>query len=457
MLNSMGRILGWRVPRPMLKILTFVTFGMENYLVLRTLNDCRRFLISNDTLCNVIMLFLFSVLFSLREFVPFWFDSIIGKTLSTNGQKINIPSDENPHWNSDFQIGISPTRFTFLSWMKSSNLIEWPTLLLDEVPVFLPRVTESLKHIIRFQPLSHGRYYMTCDNKLFDYQEQKRYELNGFTQLMTVYYREDRDPLYYEFPNGGHFDVIKRSVTLQSFLYNCKAKANQILNTVMEYNRGNSIGKISKSIRILPDAARQLIGVWFFGMLEALVAEDTLLDFRYNDKRLRIDELRAHFVAGRRLFLLYLIGQVLPHCLSCFATGLHNEDAAAGADFQANGLHFYAHQVVNHSERFATVDQVESNPRLSGMIHTSIIEFLWRDLKIFIQPRNRNSRDCAGIRVLENLQKFGRFRKSFKFGLISIAEPRSTFTKSSAPVPQCPYLGAADEVNSKLPPSKFVY
>ncbi|KAG2193122.1 hypothetical protein INT47_003113 [Mucor saturninus] len=108
--------------------------------------------------------------------------------------------------------------------------------------------------------------YMICDIKLFDYQEPKRCELNGCTQLMTVYHREDRDQLYYQcdgnfqgdtqVPNGGHFDVVKRSVTLHSFWYNRKAKANRILNTVMEYIRGNSIGKINKSIRISPDAAR---------------------------------------------------------------------------------------------------------------------------------------------------------------------------------------------------------
>ncbi|KAI7875371.1 uncharacterized protein EV154DRAFT_430095, partial [Mucor mucedo] len=94
-------------------------------------------------------------------------------------------------------------------------------------------------------------------------------EFNGCTELMTVYHREDRDQLYYQcdgnfqgdiqVPNGGHFDVIKRSVTLNSFWYNRKAKANRILNTVIEYIRGNSIGKINKSIRISPDAARQVL------------------------------------------------------------------------------------------------------------------------------------------------------------------------------------------------------
>lgn len=37
-------------------------------------------------------------------------------------------------------------------------------------------------------------------------------------------------------------------------------------------------------------------------MVEALVPEDTPVDYHYTDNRLGIDELRAHFVAGGRLF-----------------------------------------------------------------------------------------------------------------------------------------------------------
>lgn len=133
-------------------------------------------------------------------------------------------------------------------------------------------VSINKEHIESFRNITiilFKRSYMICDIKLFDYQKPKRCEFNGCTELMTVYHREDRDQLYYQcdgnfqgdiqVPNGGHFDVIKRSVTLNSFWYNRKAKANRILNTVMEYIRGNSIGKINKSIRISPDAARQVL------------------------------------------------------------------------------------------------------------------------------------------------------------------------------------------------------
>ncbi|KAG2191777.1 hypothetical protein INT47_004040 [Mucor saturninus] len=288
---------------------------------------------------------------------------------------------------------------------------------------------------------------MICDIKLSDYQEPKRCELNGCTQLMTVYHREDRDQLYYQC--DGHFDVIKRSVTLHSFWYNRKAKANRILNTVTEYIRGNSIGKINKSIRNCPDAARQVLKdiqmmmlsdyrryamgdeqflgadprchhiqidesifgkrknhrgrrVEFrvFGMVEALVPEDTPLDYRYTDNRLGATLLPL-------LFRYCKAGSIVRSDGWRGYEGLHNKETAAVANFQANGLHFYAHQLVNHSEGFATVDQVEPNPHvsgtpLSGMIHTNIIESLWRDLKVFIKPRNRNSRDCAG-KLLEYL------------------------------------------------------
>jgi hypothetical protein len=77
------------------------------------------------------------------------------------------------------------------------------------------------------------------------------------------------------------------------------------------------------------------------------------------------------------------------------------------ADFDAGGLFFCAYQVVNHSRGFATVHQVRTNPEVSltpvsDLIHTNIIESLWRDLKVFIRPRYRNAQDCPG-KILEYL------------------------------------------------------
>lgn len=81
------------------------------------------------------------------------------------------------------------------------------------------------------------------------------------------------------------------------------------------------------------------------------------------------------------------------------------------ADFDSEGgLFFRAHQVVNHSRGFATADQVTTNPPVSqapvsGLVHTNIIESLWRELKAFIHPRYRNMNDCPG-KILEYLWRY---------------------------------------------------
>ncbi|GAA5805538.1 hypothetical protein HPULCUR_011055 [Helicostylum pulchrum] len=70
-------------------------------------------------------------------------------------------------------------------------------------------------------------------------------------------------------------------------------------------------------------------------------------------------------------------------------------------------LYFRGHQVVNHSEGFATLDQNTTSSRItqvpaSGRIHTNVIESIWRDLKSNISPRHRNKKDAPG-KLLEHL------------------------------------------------------
>ncbi|CAM0135700.1 unnamed protein product [Umbelopsis sp. WA50703] len=88
----------------------------------------------------------------------------------------------------------------------------------------------------------------------------------------------------------------------------------------------------------------------------------------------------------------------------------HVDDGQLDFDGENNQLFFRAHQVVNHSRGFTTVDQVTNNPEVSltpvsGHLHTNIIECLWRDLKVFIGPRYRNAKDCPG-KLLEYLWRY---------------------------------------------------
>jgi hypothetical protein len=61
--------------------------------------------------------------------------------------------------------------------------------------------------------------------------------------------------------------------------------------------------------------------------------------------------------------------------------------------------HVYQHQVVNHSEGFATRDQVRQN-NTPGLINTNIIEGLWADVKRYMIARHRTKVECP-FRLME--------------------------------------------------------
>jgi hypothetical protein len=141
--------------------------------------------------------------------------------------------------------------------------------------------------------------------------------------------------------------------------------------------------------------------------------------YRYVDNTRNIDEIRHRYVAGKRIFFTVpnrtaatLLPLLYKYCKRGFVIrsdgwrayrALHDRNSRSrvpvpapddgSADFESEGgLFFRAHQVVNHSRGFATVDQVTTNPPVSqvpvsGLIHTNIIESLWRELKVFIHPR----------------------------------------------------------------------
>jgi hypothetical protein len=63
--------------------------------------------------------------------------------------------------------------------------------------------------------------------------------------------------------------------------------------------------------------------------------------------------------------------------------------------------------VVNHSEGFATADQVDSNPEVSqvpvsGLIHSNMIESMWTQLKDYVKRRHRTYKEAPG-KILEHL------------------------------------------------------
>lgn len=170
------------------------------------------------------------------------------------------------------------------------------------------------------------------------------------------------------------------------------------------------------------NAGRRVEGVWVLGLVEALIP-DNIRDrtYQHRDYTTGVIETRYHFKAGKRIFYTVpnrTAATLLPLIYSSCKRGsvirsdgwrayrpLHRAPPLpahvdnGAQDFDAGGLFFRAHQVVNHSQGFTTNDQVLSNPHVSltpvsGNIHTNIIESLWRDMKIFIAPRYRTEKDC---------------------------------------------------------------
>jgi hypothetical protein len=164
---------------------------------------------------------------------------------------------------------------------------------------------------------------------------------------------------------------------------------------------------------------RRVEGVWVFGLVEALVPiNPNNRYYRYINVRLGIDEIRPRFEAGRKFFITVpdrTAATLLPIIYARCARGsvirsngwkayssLHPR-AQFGAngvpldntlDYQNGDFHFRSHQVVNHRIDFATLDQVAGNAVTSstpnsGLIHTNMIESMWRPLKASIPPAHR--------------------------------------------------------------------
>lgn len=165
-------------------------------------------------------------------------------------------------------------------------------------------------------------------------------------------------------------------------------------------------------------------------MVECLIPSSGPTTYRYIDNRLGIDEMRYHYTAGRKFFCVVpnrvaatLLPIIFTYCKpgsiirsdgwSAYR-GLHDRDiqeryvSSDSFSFGANhDLFFHAHQVVNHSEGFATVDQVDSNPEVSqvpvsGLIHSNMIESMWTQLKDYLSPRHRTYKQALG-KILEYL------------------------------------------------------
>ncbi|KAG2228488.1 hypothetical protein INT48_004190 [Thamnidium elegans] len=127
--------------------------------------------------------------------------------------------------------------------------------------------------------------------------------------------------------------------------------------------------------------------------------------------------LRRSITKGSIFYRKKMILQYMVSAMYQFFQGVriadvlrNHNDGQLDFDGENNQLFFRAHQVVNHSRGFTTVDQVTNNPEVSltpvsGHLHTNIIECLWRDLKVFIGPRYRNAKDCPG-KLLEYLWRY---------------------------------------------------
>lgn len=239
-------------------------------------------------------------------------------------------------------------------------------------------------------------------------------------------------------------DVIRNhricANTLSQLMYDCQV---MMLSDYESHNLGEAdlLGNNSRCHHIQIDESklgkrkhnrgRHVEGVWVFGMVEALVPENiNNRTYRYTDLETGVTETRYHFEAGNRIFLTVpnrtaatLLPIIYKYCKpqtvirsdgwrayrNLHRTS-HVDDGQSDFDGENNQLFFRAHQVVNHSQGFTTVDQVTNNPEVSltpvsGHLHTNIIESLWRDLKVFIGPRYRNVKHCPA-KILEYLWRY---------------------------------------------------
>jgi hypothetical protein len=262
--------------------------------------------------------------------------------------------------------------------------------------------------------------------------------------------------LYKFFEGVRIVDVLRShnicSNTLSQLLYDCQAL---MLSDYESHNLGedNLIGANPRCHHIQIDESklgkrkhergRRVEGVWVLGMVEALIPEDpSKRTYEFTDFITGVTETRYHFEAGNRIFITVpnrTAATLLPIIYEFCESGTvirsdgwrayrnlhrpllannratHVDNGELDFDGESNRLFFRAHQVVNHSQGFTTVDQVTNNPEVSltpvsGHLHTNIIESLWRELKVFIGPRYRNTKDCPG-KLVEYLWRYANAKK----------------------------------------------
>jgi hypothetical protein len=276
----------------------------------------------------------------------------------------------------------------------------------------------------------------------------------------SIFYRKKMILQYmvsamYQFFQGVRItDVLRNhsicANTLSQLLYDCQVI---MLSDYESHNLGEDylLGNNSRCHHIQIDESklgkrkhnrgRHVEGIWVLGLVEALVPEDpNRRTYEYIDVVTGITETRYHFEAGNRIFLTVpnrtaatLLPIIYKFCkprtvirsdgwraYRNLHRTTHVDDGQLDFNGENNQLFFRAHQVVNHSQGFTTVDQVTNNPEVSltpvsGHLHTNIIESLWRDLKVFIGPRYRNSKDCPG-KLLEYLWRYAN-KGSFIIGM----------------------------------------
>ncbi|KAG2191992.1 hypothetical protein INT47_006629 [Mucor saturninus] len=160
-------------------------------------------------------------------------------------------------------------------------------------------------------------------------------------------------------------------------------------------------------------------GVWVFGMVEAIKVGEEMKKHRgvwYKKPIFSAGRLFDCTVPNRTTATLKPI--IEAHCVRGSVTrsdgwgvytfmhpadiqlpdGTYQDNTQA---YQDGDYFFRQHHVVNHSENFATEDQVKGN-HTEGLIHTNLIEGMWLDVKKSIAPCYRNEEFCAD-KLLEYL------------------------------------------------------
>ena len=143
-------------------------------------------------------------------------------------------------------------------------------------------------------------------------------------------------------------------------------------------------------------------GVWVFGLVEAVVDRENPGHFKKGRVFLCTVPNRTHHTLLPIIYSRCAPGTIIRSDGWAAYNSLHPEDVLLESGYRDNrteysrqGLHFRLHQVVNHSDNYATIDQVRGNYTV-GLINTNLIEGVWTAVKRTIAPVYRTNRDCPG-------------------------------------------------------------